>query len=350
MASSHFHTARLNYGHYKIPGPQEPTFGGLVKLHDLNRAFPHFSTNPNILYLISSALPYFPVRMARMAKRAGAKLVINQNGVAYPGWYGEGWNRANQPMKQLLNMADYVVYQSKFCKVSADKFLGQPDNCPHQVLYNPVDTSNFRPSSRAHSSDNQIVLLLAGSHCSSYRVTVALETLQRVRKKNDRVCLRIAGQICWLDDELEAQREVLDYAKLLGVAEYVDMTGPYTQQQAPKLFNQCSILLHTKYNDPCPRLVVEAMACGVPTVYSATGGVPELVGKEAGVGVSGPLDWNEDHPPNAGDLAVAVEHVIARLEQYSKAARSRAVQKFDTEPWLQQHEEIFQQVLSQTVG
>ena len=60
---------------------------------------------------------------------------------------------------------------------------------------------------------------------------------------------------------------------------------------------RADLLLHTKYNDPCPTVVLEAMASGLPVVYSASGGVPELVGEEAGVGIPAPFDWEHDHPP-----------------------------------------------------
>lgn len=333
------------YGYDRLASSSEKVFGGIVKIQDLQNIFPNDPANPKILYLVSSALPYFPVRMARMAKNSGVKLVINQNGVAYPGWFGDGWEQENKSAKQLIHMADYVVYQSKFCKKSADRFLGRPENDQCEILYNPVDTSIFQPFSTDRHPDGKIILLLAGSHWSPYRVTVALETLRIIRKKHNSVHLRIAGRFCWLDSEEEARREVLAYAQKNEVSEYIELTGPYSQQEAPELLNQSSLLLHTKFNDPCPRLVVEAMACGLPVVYSATGGVPELVGDEAGVGVRGPLDWEKDYPPDAAELAEAVDRVIADYGNYSRAARSRAVQKLDVWFWLKRHEEIFKQVL-----
>ncbi len=165
--------------------------------------------------------------------------------------------------------------------------------------------------------------------------------MQKVRLQNDRDCLKIAGRFCWHSEEQEAEKEVRMYAENLGIADHVTITGPYTQEQAPVLLNSCSILLHTKYNDPCPRLVVEAMACGLPVVYSATGGVPELVGSEGGVGVEGPLDWEKDHPPDPKLLADAVLQVGSALDHYRTAARRRAVENFDGKPWLFRHSEVF---------
>ncbi len=337
---------RVNYGYKIISSPGETTFGGLVKLQDLHAAFPNCLNQPNILYLVSSALPHFSVRMAKMAKRAGAKLIINQNGVAYPGWHGDGWEAANKPMRDLLHLADFVIYQSRFCRQSADMFLGKRADLRHEILYNPVDTTFFCPAVETASPlGDTIVLLLAGSHWSPYRVITALETLQKVRTVDERVRLRIAGRFCWHDDEDMAKNEVLDHAKSLGIEPFVTFSGTYTQQQAPSLMRQCSLLLHTKYNDPCPRLVVEAMACGLPVVYSATGGVEELVGSKAGAGVKGPRDWDNDHPPDAVELARAVQQVLADYDEYARAARARAVDRFDVATWLRRHEEIFSEVL-----
>ena len=155
------------------------------------------------------------------------------------------------------------------------------------------------------------------------------------------VFLKIAGRFCWRDEPGMAEKEVHDYARSAGVLDRVILTGPYAQNDAPALMNSCTVLLHTKYNDPCPRLVVEAMACGLPVVYSATGGVVELVGDEAGMGVPGPLDWDEDHPPAPEALAECVLQVIEAWEQFSQAARKRAVNHFSVDDWLGRHRAVF---------
>lgn len=225
-----------------MPDAEQVIFGGMVKLHDLNKAFPQCTSAPNILYLVSSALPYFPIRMARAVKRAGAKIVLNQNGVAYPGWHGKGWEDTNKAMKILIHMADHVIYQSQFCKLSADRFLGPRQGDTYDILNNPVDTEFFRPANEPERSSDKIMLLLAGSHWSPYRVNVALKTLGIVRSENKRVHLRIAGRFCWHGDESLAHREVVEYAQQLGVADYVEKVGPYLQSQAPAMMQQCAIL------------------------------------------------------------------------------------------------------------
>ncbi|MFC1830914.1 glycosyltransferase family 4 protein [Thermodesulfobacteriota bacterium] len=336
---------RVNYGHDRVPGSTEQVFGGLVKLQDLSQVYPQSLDSPNILYLVSSALPYFPVRLVRMAKKAGAAIVLNQNGVAYPGWYGEGYQKENEGMAYVHSVADYVFYQSEFCAQSAEMFLGERRaDQQSEILYNPVNTDVFRPLDN-FAGRKATTILLSGSHWKSYRVFTAVDTLKMIVDSGADVSLKIAGRFCWRDDPGTAEKEVHDYARSAGVADRVILTGPYAQNDAPALMNSCTVLLHTKYNDPCPRLVVEAMACGLPVVYSATGGVAELVGESAGVGIPGPLDWDEDHPPKAEDLAQGILRVLENLDDYSRAARLRAVGQFDVVHWIGRHQAVLNEIL-----
>jgi glycosyltransferase involved in cell wall biosynthesis len=96
--------------------------------------------------------------------------------------------------------------------------------------------------------------------------------------------------------------------------------------------------------DPCPSAVIEAMACGLPVVYPASGGTVELVGGVAGVGVPHPESWERDEPPPPEALAEAVIQVLAARSAYAAAARKRAVERFSLEPWLDRHEELFSEL------
>lgn len=333
---------KVFYGHDNIPTRLDRSGGAIIKLQDLDDAFPNTIRGANILYLVSSAMPIFASVMVKEAKRRGVIFVLNQNGVAYPAWHGPGWEKTNRPMQFLLENADYVIYQSDFCKRSADRFLGSC-HVPCTVMHNPVDTSVFTSASKRPS---RFSVLLAGSHQHFYRVSTALEMMKYLQVEAPDVRLTIAGRYTWRKSEKECIEEALNFAHSLGVSDQVEFRGGYSQAEASSLFQEHHVLLHTKYNDPCPRLVVEAMACGLPVVYSASGGVSELVGTRAGVGVPAVEDWEKDHPPLPQELAGSILQVLSSPERYSEAARVRAVELFDVKPWIKRHREIFTGLLS----
>jgi glycosyltransferase involved in cell wall biosynthesis len=128
------------------------------------------------------------------------------------------------------------------------------------------------------------------------------------------------------------------------VEDAVEWAGAYSWRSAPELMRSADLLLHTKYNDPCPTVVLEAMASARPVVYSASGGTPELVGPDAGAGVPAPLDWERDHPPAPEALAECVLAVASRLADHAEAARRRAVEQFDAERWSERHVEVFERL------
>jgi glycosyltransferase involved in cell wall biosynthesis len=334
---------RVYYGYDHIPGTGEFLAGGLVKCQDLQRAFQNVVASPNLLYMVTSALPPFAVTMAREAKRAGAKIVVNQNGVGYPAWCPHDWQRVNRPMRKLLKLADHVIYQSRFCKESADRFLA-PCSSPSEILHNPVDTSIFVPRTD-RDTDKPLTLIIAGSYGVFYRIRKAVETLAILRQDIRNARLIIAGRYEWDSSRQDAEDKVLSLCHELKVAEAVDIKGIYTQEEAVPLFHEADILLHTKYNDPCPRIVTEAMACGLPVVYSDSGGLPELVGNDAGSGIPAILDWYTEHPPPADLLASAVKKIWRQFDIFSRNARNRAVTMLDIHHWISRHQSIFESLI-----
>jgi len=335
---------RVFYGFDRLPTAGEFSHGGVVKVQDLQPVFPNCPRGANVLYMVSSYLPLFAGQLVRQARASGVKFVLNQNGVAYPGAGEPGWQAVNSRLRAVLRQADFVVYQSRFCRESADQFLG-PATCPAEVLYNPVDTKAFIPAITPAAAD-AFTILLAGSHQTPARVRVALEAVAALRARVPSARLCVAGRYAWRPDPEAALAEARTWAERLGISDSVEFRGPYTQASAVALLQHAQVLLHTKYNDPCPRLVVEAMACGLPVVYSATGGVPELVGDQAGVGVPGSSDYEREHPPAPAALAAALATVAARRSEFSVGARRRAVEQFDLQPWLRRHGEIFNGLIS----
>ena len=231
---------------------------------------------------------------------------------------------------------DHVYFQSEFCRLASDTFLG-PREGPAEVLPNPVDTNRFVLPERR---DERPTLLLGGNQYQRYRLETALRTVELLPEEWR---LLVTGRLSWDPDPARVRGESEELLARPGLGGRVELAGPYTQAEAPALLGRAHLLLHTKYNDPCPGVVLEALACGLPVVHSASGGTPELVG-DAGAGVEAPLDWERDHPPDPAALAEAVLACAARLDELSAAARARA-ERFDVRPWLERHRVVFEQLV-----
>ena len=340
-------TLRVGYLSQQFPRHPSRAFmevrGGAVKFQYLADEFPHDLARMNCLYAVSSiGLPHTATILDAAAAK-GARIVWNQNGVYYPAWCPEGWERRNVELGALRDRADYVVYQSAFCQSSAERFLG-PTRVSSAVLHNPVDTDRFVPGPKPDLQD--LTLLTLDTPFWRYRLDAAIHTLALVAKHVPRVRLLIPGGNTLADPQLT--REARALCVRLGVADQVEFTASYSQQLAPAVMNRAHILLHPQFNDACPNLVVEALACGLPVVYSATGGVPELVG-EAGTGVPGPVDFDTVHPPDPADLAAAVMRVADRWSMYAELARAQARQ-FDVKKWVNEHRAIFESLLGHERG
>jgi len=329
---------KVFYGYRKLPSTKEIAKGGIIKFQRLSEMYPNRLRGYNILYMVSSHYPPQAEYIKKASKRKGARFVWNQDGVAYPAWMPTGWEIVNAKLAAFLHDADYVFYQSEFAKESADNFLGKVKS-KHEVLYNPVDTQLFHPENKKIDL-HSIVILSAGSKYKFDRIEIPLRCLSFVHQQYPHARLRFAGHI---SPELRIPTQKL--ISELKLEHHVSFLPPFSQKAAPEIFRKCDMLLHPKINDPCPGVVIEAMACGLPIVYSDSGGVPELVGSTAGVGVATEANWDSFEHAKPKDWAGAVLSVFDSYLEFSESARQRAVERFDLRPWIARHRQIFNELL-----
>jgi len=247
-------------------------------------------------------------------------------------------------MARSFHGADHVFYQSEFCRKAAHRFLGVREG-PGEILYNAIDTQKFRPQTngaRGRSSETTFLLTgKIGTHLF-YRLESTLQGLAEARKRGLDAKLVIAGGL-----DSSAWKATRQLAADLKLDDCIRIVGPYSQAEAPFLYASAQAYVTTKNQDPCPNAVLEALACGLPVLYSNTGGVPELVGCEAGIALDCKEDWERPQVPSTSDIADGMIQIAERAAEMSSAARARAVSLFDVRDWLNRHDQIFHQLLQQ---
>jgi len=152
--------------------------------------------------------------------------------------------------------------------------------------------------------------------------------------------LVIAGGSRDLTDDPEARR-LLSCAKTHGVADRVRLVGQVDRADMPALLRSADVVACVPWYEPFGIVPLEAMACGVPVVASAVGGLKDTVMH----GVTGVLIPPRD--PRA--LGRALRKVLAdrsRGMAYGIAGRDRVEARYTWDEVATRTEMVYQKVLA----
>lgn len=312
--------------------------------------FPHAFPACDLVYTVSSV--GLPGRQAvvDLARSRGIPVVLNQNGVYYPAAVGPRWQTLNRPLAALRQAADFIVYQTEFCKLACDTFLG-PLPTPFTVACNAVDTRVYAPAESPPSLATPTVIALWGAGGRNRRTAVTVESFLALRRRMPSAKLIFPGYHAAFAQHRETRRMMEKLVRAAGQPlDCIEYLPRYTGVEAPGVFRRGHVLLHTQPNDNCPHLVVEAMACGVPIVHQDNGGTPQMVTPLAGVAVPSGTSWDNVDYPAPEAFADGLERVLRDWPVYHRHARARAIEFMSLDAFLREHRRVFETVCPHLKG
>jgi glycosyltransferase involved in cell wall biosynthesis len=119
-----------------------------------------------------------------------------------------------------------------------------------------------------------------------------------------------ADALAWLDERLDRNRyDVTFVGRSEETFEWIRTVGAIPTREVAEELRRHDVYLAPSRNDPCSNALLEALACGLPAAYRASGGHPELVG-EAGL----PFEEPEE-------LTGVLDRVVEQLDAYRERIR-----------------------------
>ena len=181
-----------------------------------------------------------------------------------------------------------------------------------------VNTECFRPNGPAEPRSRRYRILSVGRLVERKGFEDLIRAMVAVP---DAECVIVGGQ---RDDDPYA-RKLRQLAQRCGVGDRVRLVGAVAAGEMPRWYRSADVLAATPWYEPFGLTPLEAMACGVPVVATAVGGLTDTVVD----GVTGDLVPARD--PCA--LGVALRRLVAddvRRFSYAAAALDRAGHSY---PW-----------------
>jgi glycosyltransferase involved in cell wall biosynthesis len=179
-------------------------------------------------------------------------------------------------------------------------------------VWNGLDTELFRPDPGVVRDDRELLCVGRASDPTK-GVRTALEALARLP----------APARLTLVDDASPGNPVHGWARELGVAERLSVTGPVPNAELVRLYNRAALVLVPSRYEGFGLPAAEAMACGTPVVASAGGALAEVV-RECGGGALVPVG-------DAGALAREAARLLERPQERAELgarARARVVERF----------------------
>ncbi|MEK6279119.1 MAG: glycosyltransferase family 4 protein [Acidobacteriota bacterium] len=209
---------------------------------------------------------------------------------------------------------------------------------PTPLITYGVDLENFRPRTEVRKrADKKLTIGYVGRMLPGKGLEVLAEALGKMKEDDWQVLLVGDGS-----ERAGFERRLTEY----GLLDRAQFTGAINYDLVPDYFLQMDVLViptetTKRIREQFGRVIVEAMASGVPVIGSTCGAIPEVIGDAGLVFPEGDADA----------LAEALRRSLADKglrDHLASAGRARVEQHYSWDRVAQQTHELYQRVLKTT--
>lgn len=150
------------------------------------------------------------------------------------------------------------------------------------TIHGLVDMELFKPISdkselrrQLHIPEHSLALLFAGNLKREKGLYELLEAMNRIRGHFPDAVLNICGRG---SEHKSLKTKIAE----LGIDNIVRLVGPVDPADMHRWMQASDVFVLPSYTEGMPNVVMEAMACGLPTISTTVGGLPDGVGDSAG--------------------------------------------------------------------
>jgi len=162
---------------------------------------------------------------------------------------------------RINKIADLTIVQSNYSK---SQFIDNNLKLSNtKIIYNSVDPSIFYPLRRKKLDTNKIIKIVSASWSTN---------------KNKGM-----DDYKWLDENINSKvSQRIEYS-FVGRLDFspknLNLISPKGQKRLSNIFQNSDIFIFCSRKDPCPNVLLEAIACGLPVIFKNAGGPKELIKK-----------------------------------------------------------------------
>jgi glycosyltransferase involved in cell wall biosynthesis len=235
----------------------------------------------------------------------------------------------------MSKFADYVVLQSpgltqrlvESIHISQDKV---------RIITNSVNTDFWTPDASEHlKQKSKFKLLYVGGVDNSHGLMSTLRVMKEIYDLGHEITLNliIKAGIGELDT-------ITKYIGELGLIPFVQIEQNLSRKQMKERYNSADALVYQTINDGSPRVVLEAMACGLPIVASNHPGINILDPDSKIISFTSFCDEKSIK----AEIVQLIENTGMGM-RVGEAGKAMVLKKFDTKPVAKQYAVFYQETL-----